>query len=302
MAAQCLCLSFKQAVCHSSSVISVTALLRKIVCKGGLTKCCFVCVICKGGLTKCCFVCVCSVEKDGSALSDERKTVQTSLLDLLKDFLLKSPTTRELHSILAYTAVVQDQQQVTHWLCLLISFLCLLHSFLCLFLSFLCLCLSSSASLLYCKVSQVTVFTPHESPEMWTTSTFLFSAFFFFSLLLYHYIWFCSIRFRSILLYSILRCSILFISTHFYVILFCSVQFYLLCSILFHFILFYSFLFCSILLHSTLICSISVLFYSVLFSFHVGLFWSVCYFVSYSFLFNQNIYLKCREMVYFVWY
>ncbi|KAB5586981.1 hypothetical protein PHYPO_G00007710 [Pangasianodon hypophthalmus] len=52
-----------------------------------------------------------SVEKDGSALSDERKTVQTSLFDLLKDFLLKSPTTRELHSILAYTAVVQDQQQ-----------------------------------------------------------------------------------------------------------------------------------------------------------------------------------------------
>lgn len=238
MAAQCLCLSFKQAVCHSSSVISVTALLRKIVCKGGLTKCCF--------------VCVCSVEKDGSALSDERKTVQTSLLDLLKDFLLKSPTTRELHSILAYTAVVQDQQQVTHWLCLLISFLCLLHSFLCLFLSFLCLCLSSSASLLYCKVSQVTVFTPHESPEMWTTSTFLFSAFFFFSLLLYHYIWFCSIRFRSILLYSILRCSILFISTHFYVILFCSVQFYLLCSILFHFILFFSLLFYSLAFYSNL--------------------------------------------------
>ncbi|KAM9488840.1 neurobeachin-like protein 2 isoform 2-T2 [Clarias gariepinus] len=52
-----------------------------------------------------------SVEKDGSALSDERKTVQTSLFDLLKDFLLKSSTTKELHSVLAYTAVVQDQQQ-----------------------------------------------------------------------------------------------------------------------------------------------------------------------------------------------
>lgn len=59
------------------------------------------------------FLCVCSVEKDGSALSDERKTVQTSLFELLKDFLLKSPTTRDLHSILAYTVVVQDQQQVT---------------------------------------------------------------------------------------------------------------------------------------------------------------------------------------------
>ncbi|XP_060726425.1 neurobeachin-like protein 2 isoform X5 [Tachysurus vachellii] len=52
-----------------------------------------------------------SVEKDGSALSDERKTVQTSLFELLKDFLLKSSTTKELHSILAYTEVVQDQQQ-----------------------------------------------------------------------------------------------------------------------------------------------------------------------------------------------
>ncbi|XP_058230531.1 neurobeachin-like protein 2 isoform X2 [Hemibagrus wyckioides] len=52
-----------------------------------------------------------SVEKDGSALSDERKTVQTSLFELLKDFLLKSPTTKELHSILAYSVVVQDQQQ-----------------------------------------------------------------------------------------------------------------------------------------------------------------------------------------------
>lgn len=235
MAAQCLCLSFKQAVCHSSSVISVTALLRKIVCKGGLTKCCF--------------VCVCSVEKDGSALSDERKTVQTSLLDLLKDFLLKSPTTRELHSILAYTAVVQDQQQVTHWLCLLISFLCLLHSFLCLFLSFLCLCLSSSASLLYCKVSQVTVFTPHESPEMWTTSTFLFSAFFFLSSVIPLYlILFDSIPFYFIVFYSKMFYSIHFYSFLCYSVLFCSILSVMFYFIPFYFILFSSFLFSCILL------------------------------------------------------
>lgn len=79
-----------------------TAPLHKLFTKRGLTNCMCVCVS------------VYSVEKDGSALSDERKTVQTSLFDLLKDFLLKSSTTKELHSVLAYTAVVQDQQQVTH--------------------------------------------------------------------------------------------------------------------------------------------------------------------------------------------
>ncbi|KAI4887748.1 hypothetical protein NFI96_031408 [Prochilodus magdalenae] len=52
-----------------------------------------------------------SVEKDGSALSDEKQTVQMSLFTLLNDFLMKSPTTEELHSVLAYTAVVQDQPQ-----------------------------------------------------------------------------------------------------------------------------------------------------------------------------------------------
>ncbi len=60
-----------------------------------------------------CSFCVHSVEKDGSPLSDERQTVQISLFSLLKD-LLKSPTPEELHSVLAYAAIVQDEQQVTH--------------------------------------------------------------------------------------------------------------------------------------------------------------------------------------------
>lgn len=58
-------------------------------------------------------VCVCvSVEKDGSTLTDERQTVQILLFDLLSDFLSKSPTVEELHSVLAYATVVQEQQQV----------------------------------------------------------------------------------------------------------------------------------------------------------------------------------------------
>lgn len=60
----------------------------------------------------CCFH---STEKDGSPLSDERRTVQISLFSLLKD-LLKSPTVEELHSVLAYAGVAQDEQQVTHFL------------------------------------------------------------------------------------------------------------------------------------------------------------------------------------------
>ncbi|XP_052002928.1 neurobeachin-like protein 2 isoform X2 [Xyrauchen texanus] len=63
-----------------------------------------------------------STEKDGSPLSDERRTVQISLYSLLKD-LLKSPTTEELHSVLAYAAIVQDEQQV-------ISVLDVLHTVL----------------------------------------------------------------------------------------------------------------------------------------------------------------------------
>uniref|UniRef100_A0A671M502 Neurobeachin-like protein 2 n=1 Tax=Sinocyclocheilus anshuiensis TaxID=1608454 RepID=A0A671M502_9TELE len=63
-----------------------------------------------------------SVEKDGSPLSDERQTVQISLFALLKD-LLKSPTAEELHSVLAYAAIVQDEQQV-------ISILDVLHTVL----------------------------------------------------------------------------------------------------------------------------------------------------------------------------
>ncbi|KAF7669441.1 hypothetical protein LDENG_00186230 [Lucifuga dentata] len=52
-----------------------------------------------------------SVEKDGSALSDEKLTIQTSLFSLLKDF-LKSPTTEELHSVLAYILTTGEEQQL----------------------------------------------------------------------------------------------------------------------------------------------------------------------------------------------
>ncbi|KAL2102018.1 hypothetical protein ACEWY4_003779 [Coilia grayii] len=53
-----------------------------------------------------------SVEKDGSPLSDERQTVQISLFSLLKDFLLKSTSPEELHSVLAYACITSDEQQV----------------------------------------------------------------------------------------------------------------------------------------------------------------------------------------------
>ncbi len=52
-----------------------------------------------------------SVEKDGSSLSDEKQTIQTSLFDLLKDF-LKAPTPEELHSVLAYILTVGEEKQV----------------------------------------------------------------------------------------------------------------------------------------------------------------------------------------------
>uniref|UniRef100_A0A7N6BQ58 Neurobeachin-like protein 2 n=1 Tax=Anabas testudineus TaxID=64144 RepID=A0A7N6BQ58_ANATE len=52
-----------------------------------------------------------SVEKDGSALSEEKQTVQTSLFVLLKDF-LKSPSSEELHSLLAYILSVGEERQV----------------------------------------------------------------------------------------------------------------------------------------------------------------------------------------------
>ncbi|XP_063076336.1 neurobeachin-like protein 2 isoform X2 [Engraulis encrasicolus] len=53
-----------------------------------------------------------SVEKDGSALSEERQTVQISLFSLLKDFLLKSPTPEDIHSVLAYACITPDETQV----------------------------------------------------------------------------------------------------------------------------------------------------------------------------------------------
>lgn len=56
---------------------------------------------------------ICSVEKDGSPLSDEKKTIQTSLFALLKDF-LKSPTQEELLSFLAFILTVGEEQQVIH--------------------------------------------------------------------------------------------------------------------------------------------------------------------------------------------
>uniref|UniRef100_M4AIB3 Neurobeachin-like protein 2 n=1 Tax=Xiphophorus maculatus TaxID=8083 RepID=M4AIB3_XIPMA len=52
-----------------------------------------------------------SVEQDGSPLSDEKQTIQTSLFSLLKEF-LKSPTPEELHSVLAYILTVGEEQQV----------------------------------------------------------------------------------------------------------------------------------------------------------------------------------------------
>ncbi|XP_063735209.1 neurobeachin-like protein 2 isoform X1 [Eleginops maclovinus] len=52
-----------------------------------------------------------SVEKDGSALSDEKQTIQTSLFALLKDF-LKSPTPEEIHIVLAYIVSVGEEKQV----------------------------------------------------------------------------------------------------------------------------------------------------------------------------------------------
>lgn len=52
-----------------------------------------------------------SVEKDGSPLSDEKQTIQTSLFALLKDF-LKSPTPEELHSVLTYILTVGEEKQV----------------------------------------------------------------------------------------------------------------------------------------------------------------------------------------------
>lgn len=51
------------------------------------------------------------MEKDGSSLSDEKQTIQTSLFAMLKDF-LKSPTPEELHSVLAYILTVGEEQQV----------------------------------------------------------------------------------------------------------------------------------------------------------------------------------------------
>lgn len=53
-----------------------------------------------------------SVEKDGSPLSDEKQTIQTSLFALLKDF-LKSPSPEELHCVLAYALSVGEEKQVT---------------------------------------------------------------------------------------------------------------------------------------------------------------------------------------------
>lgn len=52
-----------------------------------------------------------SVDKDGSSLSEEKQTIQTSLFALLKDF-LKSPTPEDLHSVLAFILTVGEEKQV----------------------------------------------------------------------------------------------------------------------------------------------------------------------------------------------
>lgn len=64
-----------------------------------------------------------SVEKDGSCLSDEKQTIQTSLFALLKD-LLKSPTPEELHSVLAYILTAGEEKQVILE-CFIVVLMCL---------------------------------------------------------------------------------------------------------------------------------------------------------------------------------
>lgn len=51
------------------------------------------------------------MEKDGSPLSDEKQTIQTSLFALLKDF-LKTPSPEELHCVLAFILGVGEEKQV----------------------------------------------------------------------------------------------------------------------------------------------------------------------------------------------
>lgn len=76
--------------------------------------------------------CVCgsSVEKDGSPLSDEKQTIQTSLFALLKDF-LKSPSPEELHCVLAYILSVGEERQVTSSLSPDLLFSAVVHPSLC---------------------------------------------------------------------------------------------------------------------------------------------------------------------------
>nr|XP_054591731.1 neurobeachin-like protein 2 isoform X3 [Nothobranchius furzeri] len=54
-----------------------------------------------------------SVERDGSPLPEEKKTIQMSLFTLLKDF-LKSPSPEQLHSVLAYILTVGEEHQVVN--------------------------------------------------------------------------------------------------------------------------------------------------------------------------------------------
>ncbi|MBN3300810.1 NBEL2 protein, partial [Amia calva] len=63
------------------------------------------------------------VERDGGPLSDELRTVQTALFSLLSEFLAKSPTPEELHSVLAYTGAVGEEQQMISVLDVLYSLL-----------------------------------------------------------------------------------------------------------------------------------------------------------------------------------
>lgn len=69
------------------------------------------------------------MEKDGSSLSDEKQTIQTSLFTLLKDF-LKSPTPEELHSVLAYILTVGEEKQVCFIGLVLLSFYLYRHDIL----------------------------------------------------------------------------------------------------------------------------------------------------------------------------
>ncbi|XP_044151242.1 neurobeachin-like protein 2 isoform X2 [Bufo gargarizans] len=63
------------------------------------------------------------MQKEEQITSDNMKTVQMSLFSLTKDFLSKNPCPEDLHSVLNYTASVNDEEQVCGILDVLLSLL-----------------------------------------------------------------------------------------------------------------------------------------------------------------------------------